>query len=189
MAEFALSQGQRIRAIRGIDATCPQCEQSMCDRINVNLWAHAANDCDPWYEPETAWHRGWKALLPEDRTEVSRAGHRADIVRCDGTVVELQHSPICVDELQSRELAYRNMAWLFDGRDITNERLILRNRGDYYSFRWKHPRKHYGLCRRAVYIDLGFAIFRLNKLHLGAPPYGGWGRLLSRQAFVDWLTS
>ena len=191
MAEFALWQGERTRAIRGIDATCPQCEEAMiakCGRINVHHWAHAANDCDPWYEPETAWHRGWKALFPDDRTEVSRAGHRADIVRRDGMVVELQHSPIAVDDITIRESAYGKMVWLFDGRDITNERLILRDRGDYCSFRWKHPRKHYGLCRRPVFIDLGFTVLRMNKLHLVRPPYGGWGRLLSRQAFVAWLT-
>lgn len=177
--------------MRGIDATCPLCSCRMiakCGAINVHHWAHEADDCDPWYEPETAWHRYWKSLLPDDRTEVSRAGHRADIVRRDGTVVELQHSPMSVCDIAARESAYGKMVWLFDGRDITAERLILRNRGEYCSFRWKHPRKHYGMCHRPVFIDLGAKLLRMNKLHLHEPPYGGWGHLLPRQAFVEWLT-
>jgi competence CoiA-like predicted nuclease len=193
--EFALNLfGERCKAQHGMTATCPQCSGLMvpkCGRLVMHHWAHEANecDCDPWWEPECIWHRGWKELVPEEQREVSRAGHRADIVRTDGTVVELQHSSISLADIAEREAAYGRMVWLFDGRDISVERLILRNRDRYYTFRWKHPRKHYGACSKPVYIDLGENVFRMKRLHLsGGPPYRGWGRLAPRWVFEQWLT-
>jgi hypothetical protein len=67
--------------------------------------------------------------------------------------------------------------------------LYLRDRGNYVSFRWCHPRKHYGYCKAPVYIDLGYdrGILRLNKLYLDGPPYGGWGKRGSHKDFLSWL--
>lgn len=51
--------------------------------------------------------------------EVSRGEHRADIVAKDGAVIELQHSPISVDEILARERFYGKMLWLIDGAPMT----------------------------------------------------------------------
>ncbi len=111
-------------------------------------------------------------------------------MRADGTVVELQHSPIDPATIADRERAYGvdSLVWLFDGRDIRDDHLELRDRGDYVSFRWKHPRKTYGCCRACVFIDLGTQVLALRRLHLDGPPYGGWGYLEPHAAFVSWLT-
>lgn len=193
--EFAIDaqSNQRVRASRDIQAVCPLCYSetvAKCGAIVVHHWAHRIKDCDPWSEPETEWHRYWKGLMPDSQTEVIRDGHRADIVRADGHVVELQHSKISVPTIECRETAYRKMTWLFDGRGLIEADLfILRQRHMHYSFRWKHPRKSYSACLQPVYIDLGYdnGIFRMKKLHLDGPPYGGWGYVSSHESFIAWL--
>ena len=211
--QFALdTAGARISAQRGIDATCPQCSSRViakCGQLVIHHWAHeAVSECDPWWEHESEWHRSWKALVPPERTEVTRGPHRADIVRSDGTVVELQHSPISVDEIRERENFYGKMIWLFDGRNIDADgdyrRLLLRPKTSGsitdVTFRFKHPRKHYGMCNAPVYVDLGNidfwygdihykgdAVLHLKKLFLERPPYGGYGTLGEADAFRIWV--
>jgi hypothetical protein len=89
-----------------------------CGQINVHHWAHVVGeDCDPWSEPETPWHRKWKSF--GHLTEQTLANHRADIITSRGLVVELQHSGISVDEIREREAFYgANLRWLFDGTDL-----------------------------------------------------------------------
>jgi competence CoiA-like predicted nuclease len=194
--EFAFNnQHVRVKAERGIDATCPLCCApcvAKCGNLIIHHWAHKTKeDCDNWWEPETEWHRSWKRLFPDEQTEVTMAGHRADIVRTNGQIVELQHSSISIEEIAEREAAYVSMLWLFDGRDLKYNRFLLRERdnGRYYSFRWLHPRKHYGFCKQSVYIDLGGMIFKLEKLHLeSGAPYGGWGTLILPSEFKTKLS-
>lgn len=195
--ELAIVNGKRERAMPGVTAHCPQCHATViakCGEIVVHHWAHEANDCDPWSEPETPWHRDWKAVVSEIQIEVCRAGHRADIVRGNGQVVELQHSPISSNEIQEREAAYGKMVWLFDGTTIANENLLFANQDNQevgnhdVEFQWKHPRKTYAQCRRQVYIDLGSEVLRLGRLDLaGGSPYRGWGVMRPRAVFVEWL--
>lgn len=74
-------------------------------------------------------------------------------------------------------------------------RLCLRNKGtskegwEVVTFRWYHPRKHYGLTSRGTYIDLpGKFVLKLGKLHLeDGAPYGGWGYLVPRVTVEGWL--
>lgn len=189
--QFALdSSGTTINASKGAEAVCPQCKTKVipkCGEIVVHHWAHEAAECDPWWESESAWHRKWKGLVQKERVEVTRGPHRADIVRTDGTVVELQHSPISVPEILEREAFYGKMVWLFDGTDLEEHRLNLRPRGKITTFRWKHPRKHYGHCRKPVYIDLGDRIFKMDKLYLDKPPYGGYGKVGDPAVLKAWL--
>ena len=196
---FALQDDRRIHAAAGQQAICPQCRERVipkCGEIVVHHWAHEAHfDCDPWWECETGWHQFWKSLVPPDQVEVTRGKHRADIIHRNGTVIELQHSAISPVEIRQREDFYGKMIWLFDGRDISDENFDLRGDGDYRTFRWKHPRKIYGLCRKPVFIDFGNGtdrpgrdgfIFQLKKLYLNGPPYGGWGFRVNY--FEDWLS-
>jgi hypothetical protein len=121
---YANGNQGRIQATPGTQANCSCCGNELlakCGEIKQWHWAHQAGDCDPWYEPESEWHLGWKALRADaEQTEVTikRDGiiHRADIVCADGTVLELQHSSISPEEIRERERFYGKIAWLFDAR-------------------------------------------------------------------------
>jgi competence protein CoiA len=123
--QYALVHNQRTEAFTGGRGSCPSCGAAMiakCGPRIVHHWAHAGRrNCDPWWENETAWHREWKSLFPEDSREVSHTApdgevHRADIKTPTGIVVEVQHSSITDAERISRESFYRNLVWIVDGR-------------------------------------------------------------------------
>lgn len=229
--QFAHINSIRAEATPFARATCPQCSGTViakCGHIVVNHWAHErGEDCDPWSESETPWHRLWKSFA--SRTEVTIKNHRADIISSTGKIIELQHSGISVEEIRARELCYgRNLRWLFDGTDLpvrapknnfqdygipesSNPRLCLRHREttyrlatdtrifssdlsvplgwEYVTFRWYHPRKHYGYTSQPTYIDLpGHFVLKLGKLHLeDGAPYGGWGHLVPRTTVEQWM--
>lgn len=108
--------------------------------------------------------------------EMNGSRHRADAVMKNGLVVELQCSGISIDEIAKREAFYKEMIWVFDARQAYAEaRLLLVDRGRYYTFRWKQPRKSIAYAEKPVRLDLGGGeIFRLKKMHHEAP-CGGWG--------------
>ena len=66
----------------------------------------------------------WKDCFPKRWQETlhvdGRTGERhiADVKADSGLVVEVQHSPISADELQSREDFYGDMIWIVDARDL-----------------------------------------------------------------------
>jgi Competence protein CoiA-like family len=119
---YALAAGERAEATPKAQAVCPGCGAEViakCGQIVDPYWSHRSSpECDPWWEPETRWHREWKsALAPADRQEVviERGGirHRADAVMLDGTVVELQTGYLPVQEIKARESFYERMVWLY----------------------------------------------------------------------------
>jgi competence protein CoiA len=202
--QYATYRGERIEAeATGDRASCPVCGAMVlakCGQIVVHHWAHeAAGDCDPWAEPDTAWHRHWQEAAPEDRREVTRGPHRADVVTASGMVVELQHSSISVEEIAAREAFYGRMTWLFDAADAyEQDRLDIRWRdyrsrsaGPYIrgvSFRWKHPRKSVAWCERPVLLDLGNGlVLWLRRFDAVSPPYGGWGWLYAEDYVRSWM--
>lgn len=108
--------------LAGICASCGSPAVAKCGQHNLWHWAHKSSmHCDPWWEPETEWHRAWKSHFPEDWQEVVRFDaatgekHIADVQTDKGLVVEFQHSAIRPEELQSREQFYANMVWIIDG--------------------------------------------------------------------------
>jgi hypothetical protein len=116
---YADTASGRAEATPGLAGTCTSCGQPCrprCGQVNVHHWAHHARaDCDPWSEPESAWHRGWKLAVPAERREVIIGPHRADVVTASGGVVELQHSAISPDVIEAREQFYgERMAWIFN---------------------------------------------------------------------------
>ncbi len=74
-----------------------------------------------YYPGETAWHSDWKRAFPEsyrEKTFLNRElgfYHRADVYTPCGTAIEFQNSPICLDELKSRESFYPNLIWVVNG--------------------------------------------------------------------------
>ena len=107
--------GDKLEPNPSAVAWCPICDEILvpkCGDIKVWHWSHKSNsECDPWSEGETEWHRRWKAGLRPQFQEVRIGNHRADIVGNKGIVIELQHSPISPNEIQEREMFYKNMVW------------------------------------------------------------------------------
>jgi len=119
--EFAISENnERIVATPGANAFCELCGETMipkCGPIKIHHWAHKSKrNCDPWWEPETDWHRNWKNLVDANLREkvIVKNGvkHRADIQLLSGIVVELQNSPLSIDERCERETFYEKMLWI-----------------------------------------------------------------------------
>jgi competence protein CoiA len=179
---------------------CPTCRQLLipkCGQIKIWHWSHKRrSDCDPWFEPETRWHLDWKAQVSPGNVEVNFGDHRADLVAIDGTVIELQHSQISPAEIQIRESFYGDMIWILDG-SVFEDHLVFRDKGTYYSFRWKWPRKCWEFAKQPVFFDLGKgSLFEIKKMHPSKPsrfvegyslsrkPCAGWGRFIRKSDFM-----
>lgn len=123
--EVALVGGVRTAPAPGLKGECQICGKSAlakCGPIIRWHWAHAGRrHCDPWAENEGPWHRAWKALFPFEWQEVVAYDHTgekhiADVKRPDGIVIELQNSPMGIDEMLSRERFYgERMIWIVNG--------------------------------------------------------------------------
>ncbi|WP_316793945.1 competence protein [Pedobacter frigoris] len=79
---------------------------------------------------ETPWHRNWKKVFPRTFQEVSFVDkglgdlHRADIYTPCGTTIEFQNSPICIEELESREAFYPKLVWVLNGKKFKGFRIL-----------------------------------------------------------------
>lgn len=125
--KYALLNNERIEPQKGIkNAVCPVCGETVipkCGIIKMHHWAHKnKQNCDPWWENETEWHRQWKDNFPKEWQEYimhdkdSGEKHVADIRTNTGIVVEFQHSYMNYKEQESRENFYKNMIWVVDAR-------------------------------------------------------------------------
>ena len=160
--------GARVEARPGERAMCPGCGGDViakCGEINIWHWAHEADaDCDTWHEAESAWHREWKRAAAPEQCEVDFGQHRADIVGKHGTVIELQHSPISVEEIREREAFYsplspHGMIWLFDAAPWTHRLDLIgfdhADSGPCMSFDWAQARPSHRHLKQTVFWDLG----------------------------------
>jgi hypothetical protein len=194
---YALNKwGQKITAQKGLSAMCDMCSSDMipkCGQIKAHHWAHKSTaDCDLWHEPETEWHLYWKSLVEPDFCEkiIEKGGerHRADIIGNFGLVIEVQHSSIGTADIEAREDFYNNMLWVFDAREAYDKRrlsLYPKKGGQYYTFRWKHPRQSIAWAQKPVFLDYkdGY-VFQLRKQHENMR--AGWGYVHFFTDFI-WL--
>lgn len=71
--KFAVVEGERQEAQPGLSGKCPFCGDAMiakCGQVRDRHWSHrGTRKCDPWWEPETEWHRAWKNQFPRDWQE------------------------------------------------------------------------------------------------------------------------
>ncbi|RWG23632.1 MAG: competence protein [Mesorhizobium sp.] len=127
---FALVDNLRCEASPGLIGCCPGCSKptiAKCGTQKVWHWAHRGKrNCDPWWEPETPWHRSWKDQFPSGWQEVIRrdeAGekHIADVSTENGLVIEFQHSHLPSKERAAREAFHRNMVWVVDGTRLKRD--------------------------------------------------------------------
>jgi competence protein CoiA len=123
--KFAVVDGKRREAQPGLSAECADCGAAMiarCGDVRIWHWAHrGGRTCDPWWEPETEWHRAWKNNFPldwQERSHVAGNGekHRADVKTESGIVLEFQHSLLHPDERESREIFYPKLVWVVDAK-------------------------------------------------------------------------
>ncbi len=160
---YALKNDEIIPASPSMNAICPLCKQdviSKCGDVNIWHWAHKnLSECDSWSEGMGEWHYNWQKILPPENIEVTikhnGISHRADIVLNDGTVIELQSSPISIDEIKEREEFYGNMIWVFNlqGKYIEVEKRYGKY-GKYHAFTWKWARKSASFCKAPVMLDV-----------------------------------
>jgi competence protein CoiA len=122
--KFAEIHGERSEALPGTSAECPVCGDSViakCGDHKAWHWAHrGVRNCDPWWEPETEWHRDWKNRFPAHWQEIIRKAdtgekHVADVMTERGVTLEFQHSALRREERDAREAYYQNMVWVVDG--------------------------------------------------------------------------
>ncbi|HVT14317.1 MAG TPA: competence protein CoiA family protein [Fimbriimonadaceae bacterium] len=159
--QFAIGpDGSKIEAARGRKGRCPVCGEPCspkCGTVRVHHWAHIAGvECDPWWEPETDWHRSWKALFDPEVVEVPMGPHRADIAT-ERVVVELQNSAISEEEIAAREAFYGSMIWIVNAASFADRFFLTRLMGDnVFAFRWKQIKPTWLRARRTIYLDFGF---------------------------------
>lgn len=134
--KFALVNGDKVEATKGARGLCPSCGSELiakCGEVNVSHWAHKGNrNCDPWWEPETDWHRSWKDKFPKEWQEVvqraeSGEKHIADVKTESGYVLEFQHSPLSSEERRSRNAFYSRLVWVVDGLKRKRDKLKFRD--------------------------------------------------------------
>ncbi len=181
---------ERIKVQKGLRAYCPLCNTMLrpkCGLIKIWHWAHlSAKDCDSWYEPETAWHLGWKAIFKPQFVEVPYGEHRADISLPYNQIWELQASNLSAEEISSREQFYskkkKALMWLFNTEKYRHN-INLKPEKRYSWFYWKWPHKSLSYCSR-VFLDLGEdGIFEVKKLR--ADVGEGYGTLWLRERFLS----
>lgn len=135
--KFALVNGEKTEAQPGLRrGTCIFCQSdtiAKCGSVKIWHWAHKSKvACDPWWENETEWHRAWKNHFPKDWQEylhtdpATQEKHIADIQTSTGLVIEFQHSSIRSEEMQKREVFYKNMIWVVDGTRLKKDALRFR---------------------------------------------------------------
>lgn len=214
------NNGKKIVAAPYANAVCPVCKSNLiskCGSINIWHWAHEKeSDCDAWNEGETEWHLNWKNNFPIDYAEVvinkNNTQHRADICFPNGNIIEFQHSPLSVKEIQERENFYQKMIWVFDITNTVNwdfwnnankndpysyfgdsSNFDMRPDGNniikniYCTFRWKHAKKSIAYAKKPVYLDLGNGkLFQLKKMY-PSTPCGGKGYIRDKEEFIDRL--
>lgn len=133
----------RIRAIPGSRALCPECNELVlpkCGSINIWHWAHKANSICRYGKGVGEWHLGLQNFALDHGADVevpfkNKAGEivrRADIV-FGNRVIEIQHSNISQAEIQDRCNFYIMnkylVDWLIDYRnnnflDISRNQII-----------------------------------------------------------------
>ncbi|MGH9440295.1 MAG: competence protein CoiA family protein [Terriglobia bacterium] len=99
---YALVNGLKVEPAPSLSGQCSSCGAVMvakCGQHKLWHWAHKSRvHCDPWWEPETDWHRAWKNHFPPEWQEVvhfdpaSHEKHVADVKTVAGKVIEFQHS-------------------------------------------------------------------------------------------------
>lgn len=89
--------------------------------------------------------------------------HIADIL-VDGTVIEIQHSPISKEEIRERETFYEKMIWIFDVKNsVTGTEFICRDKNDICIL--KLNKKYLFSTEKETYYDCGKYLCQKLSIH------------------------
>lgn len=152
-------EGNKIKATKGVTATCYHCGEKLiakCGIVNAWHWSHSVKtECDDLKKEMTEWHINWQERFPENNREVKvlyENGYRiADVKLDDGMVIEFQHSPINTDVIWEREKAHKNMIWILD---YTNTYFrIYRESKDKYFVSITGFKKNFSHANKDIYIN------------------------------------
>ncbi len=175
--------GELVEAAPDLQAFCPTCNAPLlakCGEINLWHWAHQAGDCDPWHEPETEWHLAWKRLVRPEYREVTLGCHRADIRTPEGRVIELQHSPLSVSDINEREKFYNSnnyLVWIFDAVEFKNNLWFSGTSTEFVHFTWRYLRKTLRYIPSPLFFDLQDGrVFEVIKLPSGRSYGNNYGK-------------
>jgi competence protein CoiA len=173
---FAFVEGECREAQRGLSGKCRFCGDAMiakCGQLRVWHWSHrVTRTCDPWWEPETEWHRDWKTHFPKAWQEFIHQPeggekHIADVKTESGVVLEFQHSHLHREERDARENFYPKMVWIVDGRRRKRDRarffasldagIVVNREPRIVSVLWKEGAllRDWEASRVPVYFDFG----------------------------------
>jgi len=197
------SSGELIIPTKEEKGFCVGCGSELVSKmgdINRHHWAHKNLDCDSWSEGETEWHLEWKTNFDITDCEVKMDNHRADIF-CNGTIVEVQHSPISVYDVQERELFYKargEFVWVFDVRHAASRinivypskyRSYARDAdGQYIEFYWKQMKKVIEFVSVPFFLDTGKGeLIEVRKKQTRENNGCGW--LITKEDFINRVKS
>lgn len=128
----------------------------------VHHYAHYANtSCS---NIKTIWHENWQKLFRDTEVIFYKDGmrennkHIADIVTEKKRVIEIQHSPIGIEDIKSREEIYGNMIWIFDIRNqVTGTEFICQSKDICLI---KPNKKYLFLTEKETYYDCGNCLLK-----------------------------
>jgi len=200
-------KGERIEAKPKLKATCGCCNQELipkCGKIKIWHWAHKnLEECDNWYEPESAWHLDWKDCFPKENQEVVIGKHRADIRTNARWIIELQNSSISSEDIVEREKYYKRMVWVLNRNTLGENIEVTKNKDSFVGFKWKWFPKSWLSAKKDIYVDYGDELLHIkkiyenkkNKIHplwngeeyekvIKKYPVSGWGYVITKEDFL-----
>lgn len=128
------------------------------------------------------WHLHWQAFATRREVHMVKGAEsrRADAVLATGQVLEVQHSPISVEEVAAREAFYGDMIWLFDAREWVG--LIRFSRS---GFVWRQPALSQLAVTKPLYWDVGED--QIWRVELAPRGTGARGQLLEVIGYADFV--
>jgi len=141
--------------------------------INCHHFAHQANTACK-HKNKTQWHMSYQILFPQ--TEIyfetkspeilknsPKNFHVADIL-VDGTVIEIQHSPIGRNDILEREATYDKMIWIFNVKNsVTGTEFICQDQKGFCILRLN--KKYLFQTEKETYYDCGKYLCQKISLH------------------------
>jgi hypothetical protein len=192
---YASYNGQLVRATPGLrGAVCTGCGGQViakCGALVPPYFAHLSGfDCDPWIEPETPWHRSWKACFPPDWCELKLDTHRADVHTPGGVTIEFQHSSIGLPAVRERTAYYSRFGALYWVLDLTHQvewSIPVWDKPHVFcNYSWRTPRRSFLPAFGHLWLELpGEVMLRLDTVADQRP--GRWYGQGCAMRRADWL--
>jgi hypothetical protein len=142
--------------------TCKNLHPLIAKR-GTTLKHHFAHYQNTACQNKSPWHISYQNLFEKTEVPFSNSKHIADIVHGD-TVIEIQHSNIKKEDIESREETYDNMIWIFDVKNsVTGTEFLCRD--DVGKCIVKLNRKCLFETSKPTYYDCGKYLLRKISLH------------------------